>query len=70
METNYRMVKDNLIEALEDIEEFKTKMVKFIDKYPTYNYSIEIDKQELADKLKWVVDVKINKHEHTNIKSP
>ena len=66
MITNYNIVKDNIVEALEDIDNFETKMKDFLIKYPSYHYNLDLKEKIIEDELKWVVELIILKDEHDN----
>ena len=59
----YKIHRDRISALLNEIDGFDSKMLKFIAKYPNYEYSVTIDS---CDKI-WHADVKITKHGKTNI---
>ena len=62
----YTIEKDNIVEALEDIGKFKTKMDKFQGKHPNYSYEIDIkeDEKQLSN---WIVELKVSKDENVKV---
>jgi hypothetical protein len=67
MTLNYRIEKDNLLDALNDIEAFEEKMEEFMVKHPAYNYVLDVQ-EPTSEEVKWVVELKIDKDEQTNTK--
>ena len=63
----YKVEKAELLDALNDIEEFEEKMVTFMEKYPSYRYNLKIDKATSTNP-NWVVNLTIEKDERTDIK--
>jgi len=59
MTLNYRVIKKDIVEALDDIQAFEEKMVSLLLKYPTYKYNLDLYEEE----GKWIVDLKIDKDE-------
>lgn len=60
----YRSEKETVIEALEDIESFISKMDLFKVAYPSYSYQVDINpNSNKRSKNKWVVDLKVIKDE-------
>ena len=62
MTLNYTVRRKSLMQALDEIQAFETKMDVFIEKYPHYSYNLEIEKETTADPH-WVVDLKISRDE-------
>ena len=62
----YTIEKDNIIEALEDIDKFRQKMDKFKDKHPNYDYEIDI-KEDEKQLNKWIVELKVSKDEDIKV---
>jgi len=60
MDNTYILVKDTVVEILNEIDIFKTRMNKFIEKYPKYEY--KIDKIKKVDG-KYTTSVNIIKDE-------
>lgn len=65
MDKEYIVYKDTLIEALDHLDQFKTKMDNFIKTHPKYNYE---DSIEESNNL-WEIKIKVNKDEQINIKT-
>jgi hypothetical protein len=63
MKKEYSIERHSIIDLLKDIDDFETKMEKFIDKYPLYKYSVNINNDGIA----WIGEVKITKDEKTTI---
>lgn len=62
----YTIEKDNIIEALEDIDKFKQKMDKFKGKHPNYDYEIDI-KEDEKQLNNWIVELKVSKDEDIRV---
>lgn len=60
----YRVERNNLTDALTEIQEFESRMEVFMEKYPSYTYDIQLERVE--DSSTWQVDLKIEKHEQKN----
>ena len=62
--------KETIIEALDDVQGFLGKMEMFMEKYPNYNYDIQIERAlNSRNNNKWVVQLKVIKDEEPeNIK--
>lgn len=65
MSKEYIVYRDTIIEALDHLDEFNTKMEKFITKNPNYSYSSDLDEVNGL----WEVKVKVKKNEQTKIKT-
>ena len=63
MKKEYSVERASVIDLLQDLDEFETKIVKFISKYPRYDYSVSINN----DGNTWIGEVKITKDEKTTI---
>jgi len=57
MKKEYSVERNTVMELLNDLDEFETKMLSFIDKYPTYKYTVNIKQEGNI----WVGEVKIEK---------
>lgn len=56
--------KETIIEALDDIQGFLNKMEMFMEKYPSYEYDIKIDRiSNTRSNKNWVVQLKVIKDE-------
>jgi hypothetical protein len=65
MDNTYIIEKDNIVDALEDIQSFETMMSNFMEKHPKYSYQIDI--KEATDS-KWIVELNVKKDESENHK--
>jgi hypothetical protein len=64
LNNTYISKKDNIIEALNEIDSFITRMEDFMQRHPRYNYRIKIDKNENAKSInKWVIELNVYKNE-------
>ena len=63
MKKEYSVERASVIDLLQDLDEFETKIIKFISKYPRYDYSVSINN----DGNTWIGEVKITKDEKTTI---
>jgi len=63
MKKEYKIEKSSVIDLLQDLDEFETKILKFMSKYPRYNYSVSINN----DGNTWTGEVKITKDEKNTI---
>jgi len=69
MDCTYKLLGKDLTELLVKIEEFEESMVKLIDKYPGYKYTIAIEPTTNNTEHSWAVDVNVIKDEQTDIKN-
>jgi len=58
---HYKVIKENVIDLLDDLDYFEEKMEVFNKKYNGYSYEIKINKEGNT----WEGDVKITKNEKT-----
>ena len=66
MNDTYKIEKDNIVEALDDIDRFVQKMEKFKTKHPSYSYNIDIKEDE--EKLhNWIIELNVNKDENVKV---
>lgn len=68
MSNSYRLEREDIMDALADIEKFAARMDVFIEKYPSYSYSIDISEDNVNAPDKWIVQVTIEKDEYKNSK--
>jgi len=59
MEEHYIVVEDKLLDMLNMLDDFQTKLNKFLTNYPTYEYSIKLYK----DDIKWKARIKVIKQD-------
>lgn len=60
---NYKIEEEDLTTALDEIGKFEEKMELFIEKYPHYSYTFDINR-DLNLNPNWIIDLKISTHEH------
>ena len=58
----YRVRRKSLVKVLDEVQAFEDKMTVFMEKYPNYTYDLILEK-ETTTNPKWIVDLKITRHE-------
>lgn len=60
MNNTYVSEKFNIVEALDEIEAFNTRMMVFVKKHPEYNHSVSISKKGDS----WVIKLNVNNEQN------
>lgn len=63
MEEHYIVVEDSLLDMLNMLDNFQTKLNNFLSDYPRYEYSIKLYKE---DDVRWKARIKIIKDEESD----
>lgn len=64
MITTYKSEKSNIVDALNEIDEFTTRMNNFMEKHPNYGYKINIRKNSnMRSNNIWVIELIVDKDE-------
>lgn len=64
MVTKYKAQRYDVIEALDEVDRFMTKMDNFIQKHPTYKYEIRIVKTvDMQQNHLWTIYLTIEENE-------
>jgi CHASE3 domain sensor protein len=65
MNSDYVVYRDTIIEALDHLDQFKTKMDNFIVNHPQYSYTEELKEENNT----WKIKINVKKDEQINTKA-
>jgi len=59
IDNTYNVIKSDLVELLNNVDEFETLIERFKQKHPQYNYSIDVKNIDEGDGHKWMASINI-----------